>query len=218
MRSLRDQMVIDGMRTNKIIEEHKDRNITDRKGNYEFYTARMYDRIFFTDHPTPVSKKVSLVDDMKEPDSRIEKYTNDLKLLLFAPGTDIDLPFMGHKTAIFTKDQMSYYDYSLVLDTASYLAPVYAFTIMADLTRSSNNTVIREMKTIFDQESMQILGRSYQLAYKTLFYSFDVSMNIDITKHEGNYIPTLIEYKGQWDVPLRKPELCKFSFRIVDFY
>lgn len=218
LRSSRVQQIIDGMRTNKILSEFAARHMKDHKGNYEFYTAQMYDRIFFTEKPTRVPDQwTNDVDHTKQIDSRMEKYIHDLKLLLFAPGTEIDLPLMGNKTAIFKEEQMKNYHYSLSLDTTANDVPVYEFAISADPEVSEKQTVIKEVRTIFNQQNRQILSRSYRLAYQTLLYSFDVTMDIEIEKHESGYIPMLIAYHGQWKVPLKKPELCNFTFRITGF-
>lgn len=218
LRSSRIQHITDGMRSNEILDEYAARHMKDHKGNYEFFTARMYDRIFFTDIPTRVpvlwSEDVSRATQV---DSRMEKYINDLKLLLFAPGTEIDLPLMGDKTSIFTMKHMQNYRYSLEMDTTINDVPAYEFIIRVDPETPEKQSVIKEMRTVFNQLNMQILSRSYQLTYQTLFYSFDVTMNIEIEKHEGGYIPMLISYHGQWKVPLKKPELCNFTFRINEF-
>lgn len=218
LRSLRDQIIKDGLRTNEIIDEYAARHMKDQKGHYEFYTAQMYDRVFFTDTPAPVPDQWSdAVSESNSAQSRMDKYVHNLKLLLFAPGTPIDIPLMGNKTAIFTEDRMKFYDYSLRLDSTSYKSPAYVFTIVADPQHAKSETVIKEMETIFHAGSYQILGRTYRLAYKTLIYSFDVTMNIAIEKESGDYVPTRIEYNGWWKVPFKKPELCKFTFQITDF-
>lgn len=215
MRSLREQHIRDGMRTNEIIEEHIDRNLIDRKGEYRYYTARMYDRIFFTDHPVGVPVRWDDdVTDRKEASSRMEKYVQDLKLLLFAPGTEIDLPLMGHKTAIFSDAQMDKYDFSLSVDTTTFAGPVYQFRITADPDQSENETVIKELTTVFDQKTRQVLSRSYRLASKTLLYAFDVSMDIQVRLFPEGYVPTRISYKGWWDIPFKKPEWCRFVFEM----
>ncbi len=217
-RSSRVQHVVNGMRTNEILDEFAARHMKDRKGNYEFYTARMYDRIFFTDTPTRVPNQwTDDVDHTKQADSRMEKYIHDLKLLLFAPGTEIGLPLMGDKTAIFTEKQMKNYRYSLTLDSIINGVPVYVFMISAEPEIPERQTIVKEMRTVFNQQNKQILSRSYRLAYQTLLYSFDVTMDIEIEQHESGYIPMLIAYQGQWKVPLKKPELCNFTFRITEF-
>ncbi len=215
MRSLRVQHIRDGMRTNEIIEEHIDRNFIDRNGEYLYYTARMYDRIFFTDHPVrvPVGWDND-VSDRKRTGSRMEKYIQDLKLLLFSPGSDIDLPLMGDKTAIFSEAQKDKYDYSLKLDTTTFAQPVYQFRITADPNRPENETVIKELITVFDQKTRQVLSRSYRLAYKTILYAFDVSMDIQVRRYTEGYVPTRIVYKGWWDIPFKKPEWCRFVFQM----
>lgn len=219
MKSIRDQRIVDGRRTNEIVEEFIHRDMKDRKGGYEFYTARMYDRIFFTHHPTPVPVRWSDdVTEMGKPDSRMQQYVQDLKLLLFAPGTKIDIPLMGDKTAIFTDDQMKNYQYSISLDTSAYESPVYEFMIRPDSGIARDQTVIKELLTVFDAETMQVLHRTYRLAYKTLAYSFDITMNIRVESNKGVFLPTTIAYDGWWKIPFKKPEWCRFTFRILQYY
>lgn len=219
MKSVRDQRIVGGKRTNKIIDEFIHRDMTDRKGNYEFYTASLYDRIFFTHHPTTVPVRWSGdVTDMGEPDSRMQKYIQNLKLLLFAPGTKIDLPLMGDKTAIFTEDQMKNYQFSISLDSINYEQPAYVFQIKADPEYSEDKTVIKELSTVYNAQTMKVLHRSYRLTSNTVAYSFDVSMNIRVKKNEGVFLPTTIAYDGWWKIPFKKPELCWFTFRILEIY
>lgn len=217
MRSKRIQHIHEGMRTNEIIEETIHRDLIDSKGRYRFYTAQMYDRLFLTDDPTPVPTRwVNDPGDLAVPDSRMEKYIQDLKKLLFAPGSRIDLPLMGDKTAIFDEDQREKYQYKLFLDTISFPSPVYKFQITSNPEISDKATIIKELTTVFDQESKQVLNRSYQLAYQTLLYQFDVSMFIAVRPTTHGYLPTKITYKGWWNIPFKKPEWCQFSFRIDD--
>lgn len=217
MTSIRDQRIVDGQRTNDIIDEFVHRDMTDRKGNYEFYTAKMYDRIFYTHSPTPLPSRWSdEVTDKRKPDSRMQKYIQNLKLLLFAPGTKIDLPLMGDKTAIFSEDQMKKYQFSLSLDSTSYDESVYEFLIKADPAYSQDETVIKELKTVFDAQDLQVLHRSYRLTSNTVVYSFDVTMNIRVEKIDGVFLPTTITYDGWWKIPFKKPEWCRFNFEILE--
>lgn len=217
-KSVREQHIRDGYRTNKVIEEKSARHMKDRKGNYEFLTARMYDRIFFTNSQVKLSNQWSdRIDQDEKPHSRLDKYVHDLKLLLFAPGSEINIPMMGDKTSIFSKSQMKYYNFNITLDTVNYAEPVYIFNITAAPDFSGKQTVIKELTTVFDKQSYQVLHRSYRIAFTTILYSFDVDMDIDLTRHDGEYIPELIRYKGWWNVPFKQPERCSFTFQILDF-
>lgn len=214
MRSIREQRINDGLRSHVIIEEYKHPDLVNRRGEYKFFTAKMYDRIFFTHEPIPIPDQwATSVSEEREPDSRIQRYTRDLKLLMFAPGTRIELPLMGDKTAIFTEENMKKYDFSIARDTSDLGESVYEFEIRAKPDYGKNETVIKEFVTVFDARTQQVLQRTYRLENHTVLYSFDVSMHIEVRPYETGYLPSEISYEGWWNIPFRKPEWCRFTFR-----
>ncbi len=215
MRSKRRQHIRNQIRTHDILEEYIHQNMVNLKSDYIFYTAKMYDRLFYINTPVSVPAIwTDNLDDLPTPDTRMEKYVLSLKKLLFAPGTKIDLPLLGDKTAIFTEKHLDKYIFTLVLDRDSYPEPVYKFKILADPSLPENAMVIKELTTVFDQRTKQVLNRNYQLRYSTVLYNFDVSMYIQVEPSPSGYLPTRIKYEGWWKVPLKKPEWCKFEFNI----
>ena len=71
--------------------------------------AKMFDRIFFTHGkiceplvPPPISGGKG-----------IQKHINELKKLMFQPGSPVDVPIIGNRTAIFEPQMRPYYDYAL---------------------------------------------------------------------------------------------------------
>lgn len=218
MRSIRDQKIIGNKRTNEIVHEYKARFMTSDNGEYTFYTAKLYDRLFFTDEPTHVPKDWNPRPiTSPAPANRMEKYTQDLKKLLFEPSSKIDIPLMGGKTELFDPKRMENYSYSLSEKETENKETVYIFTIQALPTVSEKETIIKQLTTIFRKNDYQILGRSYHLISNTLLYKFDVRMNIQIGQWEGKHLPCSIDYSGNWKIPFRKPEICTFSFKIIDF-
>lgn len=217
MRSIREQRIVDGHRSQTIIEEYKHPDLVNRRGEYKFYTAKMYDRIFFTHEPVPIPDRwATSLSGEKEPDSRIQKYIRDLKLLMFAPGTRIDLPLMGDKTAIFSEENMKKYDFSIARNTSDLGESVYEFKISVKPDYATNETVIKEFVTVFDALTHQILHRTYRLENHTVLYSFDVFMRIEVRPYEIGYLPGEISYEGWWNMPFRKPEWCRFTFRKLE--
>ena len=82
---------------------------------------------------------------------------------------------------------------------------------------SRNEIVVDEMVTWFDMKSLEVLGRNYTLSYKAGFYSFEVSMEVEMTKIGDLTVPKILRYKGNWDAIFRKRERGIFSATLFDF-
>ena len=135
-------------------------------------------------------------------------------MLFFDPGKKIPgIPFMGDKTAIFDKDHMDNYNFEL--DYVDYLGkPCYRFSVKS---KSGKGVVIDNMITWFDTRTMDIVARIYDLSYKAGVYDFDVHMEVQMTVFDHLLVPSLLRYKGTWDVPFKKRENGMFTAILYDF-
>lgn len=216
LRSERVQYFDHNYRSNKIISEQFDKKFYKGNGDYRYFTAAMYDRLFFTNGKVKVDTAISKLE-YSDPDSKMESYINELKKLVFQPGREIDIPFIGHKFSVFDSDLKKHYNFYLKTDTITFPFPAYIFEVTVKPDSPEKATAVKSLKTYFKKDNFQILGRRIQLAYKTLIYSFDVEMNIETIKYENKYYPGQINYTGSWNIPFKSSENCEFSFNIVRF-
>jgi len=192
-------------------ESHK---YMDSKGRYNFYTAKLYDRLFYT-HGKVCNQDTShiLKLDIYRA-NRLEKYVLELKKLIFSPGKKTNIPFIGSKMEIFSKKMRKYYNFSITQENYNDSIPCYVFTayLKPNLTISqADNTVLKYLKTYFAKKSLQIIRREYHLKYETLAYNFNVKMSIKLQKKFGKYYPKNIKYDGTWHILFKKRETCKFE-------
>jgi len=54
--------------------------------------------------------------------------------------------------------------------------------IKPEYENNNNKTVIRKMTTYFDDQSLKVQAREYYLRYKTGIYSFDIKIDVSLTK------------------------------------
>jgi len=186
-----------------------------RKRKHRYYTAKMHSELFLTDgrvcEPlTPSTKKPK----------GIQKHIAELKKLIFSPGDEADVPLIGKKTALFSERMKPYYNYSISSEKYKESTDCYVFTAEVKpeyLTRKKDKTVIKYLKTYFAKDNLQIVARDYYLYYYGALFDFDVRMNVELTKFGALYVPEKIEYDGFWDIPVRKPEIAKFTLTFYSF-
>jgi hypothetical protein len=179
-------------------------------GKYQLYTVEMFDFIFMNAYNSDFVKAAPLPGS----EGKNEGYKDKLKTLIFKPGTKVrGIPFISSKTEIFSKDMREYYFYQFARGKYLDSIPVYRFRVVRKPSIQDNDVMIKEMTTIFDMRTFQILGRYVDMKYSNLLFSFDVQMNIELNKFNGELLPTKITYQGNWDVPFHKVE--RTSFLIV---
>ncbi len=203
-------------RTMTLDEVKASKNFFRRDGGYRFLTAELYDRVFFTHGIVCADKGGSTAgnSDVKG----LDKYYRELKKFIFEPGTKLDLPFIGEKTAIFSPELLSYYDLSVRGDSSSDGRPCYVFSMKikpAFEGRKENRTIIKFLETSFERSSLQVLERRYSLAYAGIGFGFDVDMHVVLEKYEGLYYPREVRYSGTWDIPLKPRESGDFKALFV---
>ncbi len=185
-----------------------------RKGEYEYITSKIIDRVFYT-HGMPCAdtNRVKVV-----PDSKFEQNIDNLKTVIFKPGRDVEVPLIGDKMSIFSKKMRKYYDYTVdhipYNDNFSY---IFEVEIKPEYKNNNNKTVIRKMTTYFDEENFKVQAREYYLRYKTGIYSFDIKIDVSLTKWNNIYLPNEVVYDGYWKIIGRKAERCNFNFILSEY-
>ncbi|MBK0381275.1 hypothetical protein [Mucilaginibacter segetis] len=189
-------------------------NVFKRNGKYQLYTVEMFDYIFTNAYNADFVKGEGLPGD----GSKNGSYKAKLKMLIFSPGRKISgLPFISNKTAIFSRDMHQFYNYEFALGKYLDTIPVYRFKVIRKPSTADGDVVIRELTTIFDARTFQILGRYVDMKYSNLLFDFDVQMNIEMNNFNGVLLPTKISYQGNWDIPFHKEERASFLIVQKDY-
>lgn len=183
-----------------------------RNGDFNLYTVRMFSYIFMNDRNTDYTevKKVS-GGELDE-----EGYKQKLKTLIFTPGKAVSgIPLISDKTEIFGPELSKYYTFTFYYATYQDSIPVYYFKCKTKEGLSwwkEDDTMIKELTTIFDARSLTILGRFIDMRYSSVAFDFNVKMNIELSfATEDLLVPTHISYDGAWDIPFKKKEICTFD-------
>jgi hypothetical protein len=208
-------------RSMQVLEEKATGDIRDDKGEWNYITAKLYAALFFTTgsvcgENNIVEGSLGNVDRL----SGMEKHKEQLKLLFFNPGKPIPgIPFLGNKMDIFSKVASSLYDYSI--DMQRYNGKdCYAFTVKAkdDLDQEQRNQVVIDaMTTWFDPNTLEVMGRVYDMSYDAGIYDFNVHMEAQLSKVGGLLVPTLLKYNGNWGVIFKHRERGIFTATLYDF-
>lgn len=207
------QKVSNGKRWIAAMKETSTGDFYDRHEIPESYTAEIFDDVFFYKDTVPVVSLHAPVTPASGNDSHIEQ----LKKLIFNPGANIEgVPVVGKRMAIFDDDVARYYDYFITTETYQDSIPCYLFSCKAK-PDAGDKAVVKTLNTWFDRRSFNIVYRDYRLQYSGFLFDFDVTMKIVMDTMNGVLYPASIDYKGFWDVPLKKQETIDFdlSFRLL---
>lgn len=210
------QTSIDSCRTMEMLESTSTGNFYKKKNQYRYYTARLYDRVFYT-HGKICETRSPII---YEPETKMAKHIAELKKLIFNPGKKVDVPIIGDKTAIFSKKMAKYYDYRITSEMNRNGTDCYVFIVSLKpdyIEKKQSKTIVKYLETYFDKNTFQVIGRKYQLKYSGVLFDFDVKMEIELTKLGGLYFPETIHYEGFWDVPFKKAEYVDFEAQFYDF-
>ncbi len=201
---------INGKHKTEYLAKRDSGNVYKSNGKYQLYTLEMFDYIFNNAYNSDYASGP----DLGGSGTKNQTYKEKLKTLIFAPGHKVTgIPFISSKSEIFSKDMRGYYFYQFARGKYLDSIPVYRFRVVRKPSISDNDVVIKELTTIFDTRTFQILGRYVDLKYSNMFFSFDIQMNIELTKVDGELLPAKITYQGNWDIPFHKTE--RVSFLIV---
>ena len=141
-------------------------------------------------------------------------------MMFFDPGKKVPgIPFIGDKINIFSPDVSRYYDFSIDIGDLNGLSCyVFRITPKADLSASEkNNIVFDNITTWFNEKTMEIVARSYDLSYNTPVYNFNVQMEVEMTHYKNYLVPKVLRYKGDWKIIFKKRERGIFTATLSDF-
>ena len=184
-----------------------------KSGKYNLFTVEMFDYIFMNAYNSDFAPTAPVSGAKGESN---ESYKDKLKTLIFSPGRPIKgVPFISNKTQIFTANMRQNYNYSFHQGTYLNSIPVYRFKVAVkpDLSNwTKDGIMIRELTTIFDMRTFQILGRYVDMKFDNLAFDFNVQMNIELGYfgEDQTLLPTKITYQGNWDIPFKKEERASF--------
>jgi len=190
-----------------VYEQGKLRN---RDSTFRYLTAEMYDDVFFpkgriTADNTVASRKLVL-----QRGSKLERYKSELKKFMFDPGSEIgSVPFIGDKLALFNEDMAPLYDFGIRADERNG-HQCWVFSAAAKPEFRDGRTVIKTMDTWFDHVTNNVIARQYRIAHSSIILDFDIKIRVENTIVEGALVPTLVDYDGDWDIPMKKRELVRF--------
>ena len=217
--SVTEQTVTGNCRTMRFISEQYHPDFFKGKGEdkeYRWYTASLYDRLFYTRQPECESVNDNNIFQETPNQSTMDKHISEMKKFLFAPGSKAEIPLIGKKTAIFDKPMNKYYDFT-VSDTIINGLKAYSFVsrLKPEFSDKRTKTVIKEVSTYFHASTRQVLGRDYQLSHiKRGIFDFDVLIHVELGYSNGKYYPSFLTYDGNWNIPTKKREICSFSSKI----
>ena len=204
-------------RTMKTIEEEITGDFFDDQHEFNYYTAKLYASLFFTKgkvcNENNIVQKANINPKEK---SGLEKHKDQLKQLFFNPGKQISgIPFMRNKTAIYDESLLKYYNTNISTETKNGVnCIVFNQQVKPE---NKNRVVVQEMKTWFDEMSMQIVARDYELVSDAGVYDFNVKMEVSMIKIGEYYVPNLIRYVGDWKYVFKKRERGVFTITLFDF-
>ncbi len=192
------------------------------KGEMRYLTAELYEDLFWPKGQWRADNSIATYQQGQRGGGRIEKYKDQLKKFMFNPGQEIaNVPFIGDKLALFDPTMTPYYDFTISTSFRNGHT-CWQFSAMAKDSlngkrASEDATVIKTMRTWFDQKSMQVIAREYRIAHRSLILDFDISILVDNTVVGGELVPTFVRYDGDWDIPFHKRELVRFWLAMKDW-
>lgn len=210
-----------GCRLTKKISEETTGDFYDADGEYNYYTAALYGSLFWAFKP--VCGETNIVkgaDRNLKNKSGIEKHKEQLKMLFFNPGMKIPgIPLMGDKAALFDDDMSKWYNFSIDIQEKGG-KEYYVFSADGKSDEEGGDPdklVIDKMTTWFDYKTMDVVSRTYALSYSAGVYSFNVYMEVDLSRYKTLLVPTVIRYNGEWRVFPKSKERGVFTATLTDF-
>ena len=200
---------------------HETGKLRHRDSTFRYLTAEMYDEVFFPKgrivaDNTVASRKLEL-----QRGSKIERYKSELKKFMFDPGSEIgSVPFIGHKLALFNEDMAPLYDFRISAGERNG-HQCWIFSAAAKPEFRDGRTVIKTMDTWFDHVTNNVIARTYRIASSSVILDFDIKIRVENAIIDGALVPTLVDYDGDWDIPMKKRELVRFvleysGWRVVE--
>jgi len=221
LQSRTEQIKNRGCRSTHLLEEKITGDIYDESRNWNYYTGELYAGLMFAKGTICGENNIVKGSELSIKNKKgIDKHKEQLKMLFFNPGKKIPgIPFIGDKIAIFDDAASPLYDF--IIDMAEYQGQLcYVFTVRAraDLTSSQkNDIVINEMVTWFNNKTLEIVARNYDISYDAAIYDFNVQMEVQMDKFNDLLVPKLIRYNGNWHAIFKKRERGVFTATLFGF-
>ncbi len=208
------QNINKGCRTTEVLDQKTTGDFFKRNGDYNYYTAELYDYLFFAKEPVCNESEIVAGYMNVQGDGQKAKSEYQLKQLIFNPGAKVSgVPFMGDRASIFEQSEAEKYDFRIVQELYNG-QECYVFRITPK-PGYERKVLYNELTTWFRKSDYSILARNYSLSYHTLVYDFDVSMKVRTTQIGVKLYPTYIDYNGNWHIFTKKRERVKFSIAIT---
>ena len=207
-------------RTMDVLQETVTGDLRKADGSYNYMTPSLYASLFFTKGQVCGESNVVAGKKRVVSGTGIEKAKEQLKMLFFNPGKKIPgIPFVGNKLDLYDESAHELYDYKLdYVDYHGQLVYMFEVKPKEDLGFfSKNNVVVDQMTTWFNPKTLEVLGRNYALSYNAGAYDFNVQMEVEMTYFNGQLVPKILRYKGNWDVVFKKREKGIFTATLFDF-
>lgn len=199
-----------GCRTMQVLEENVTGDFYKRKNKYRYYTAELYDYLFFTHGKVCNESEIVKGAIEEKGKGQMEKSKYQLKQLIFNPGSKVGgIPLMGDKAAIFDAPMAKLYDFKLQSDEYDG-EDCYVFRAIPKK-GNEDDVVYDELSTWFRKSDYAIVARDYSLSYKAMVYDFRVKMKVRTQEIRNKLLPTRIEYDGNWHVLSQNRERVKFT-------
>jgi len=221
LQSRTHQQVNNGCRHTVVENEQMTGDMQDKSGNWNYYTVEMYAGLFWV--RDTICGENNIVGDVNfnlKNKTGAAKHREQLKMLFFNPGKKIPgLPFIGNKLALFDDDVADLYDFNIDLQQLNG-EWCYIFDITAKPNLNSgqkDKVVINKMVTWFNQQTMDIVLRKYDLSYRAGVYDFDVEIEAELVRYGQYLVPKVLRYNGNWDVVFKKREHAVFTATLFDF-
>jgi hypothetical protein len=193
-----------------VTSDRESGNLRNRKGEMRYMTAEMYEEVFWPKGRYPANNTILNREQELVKGSKMDEYKSELKKFMFNPGQEIgSVPFIGKKMALFEPDMVRYYDYLIWADQRRG-RNCWVFSADAKPEFGQNKTVIKSMDTWFDKNTWQVRARHYHIQHSTILLDFDITIKVENTSVNGSSVPMMINYDGQFDLPLKKPEIIRF--------
>lgn len=205
-----EQSMLGDCRTVKISREQVTGKYYHKKKQPNFYTAELFQNLFFKERTNECGQNNN-IPKSSSGKGKIEQHKEQLKQLVFNPGSKVDgIPFIGKKASIFEHEGTTQrYNFSLSYEW--YLGEeCYVFRARPK-TEYSDEVVYNQLDTWFRVKDYAILARDYSLSYRTLFYDFEVMMKVRLEKNYDLLLPSIIDYEGNWHIFTKKRERSKFK-------
>jgi len=211
-------LVRSGKEATLVIDSLNERGrLRDRKGRFRYLTIEMYDDVFFPKGTFPADNTVAGRKLEVARGNRLEKYKGELKKFMFDPGTEIaSVPFIGHKLALFSPEMAPLYDFRIWSDERGG-HPCWVFSAAAKPEHRAGKTVIKAMDTWFDQDTGDVLARTYRIAHSTIFLDFDITISVRNVRIGDALVPVRVSYDGDWDIPFESREIVRFWLEYTDW-